>query len=142
MLAEALRARGAKCIAVQSSPSLPQAMKSRFNPGTFSDVIQHNFDLDKTLDAVRSHQPTHVIAGFESGVELADHLGQLLSLPVNSPRLREARRDKFLMNEAVRASGLRTAVQFRSNKIEEILDWIRDTLDWPVILKPSQKRGV
>jgi hypothetical protein len=29
-------------------------------------------------------------------------------------------------------------VQFRSNKIEEILDWIRDTLDWPVILKPPK----
>ncbi len=113
-------------------------MRSRFEPGTFAEVIEHHFELDKTLDSLRVHQPTHVIAGFESGVELADHLGELLSLRVNGRRLREARRDKFLMNEAVRASGLRTAAQFRSNKTEQILDWIRDTLDWPVILKPAK----
>jgi biotin carboxylase len=138
MLAQALQARGASCLAVESSPGLPEAMKSQFNPGSFLNVIRHDSDLDKTINAVKSRHPTHVIAGFESGVELADRLGQRLSLPVNDPRLREARRDKFLMNEAVRASGLRAAAQFQSNKIEEILDWIGDTLDWPVILKPPK----
>ena len=138
MLAAALRARSAQCIAVESSRRLPQAMKSRFDPAAFLDVIQHDSDLDKTLDAVRFHHPTHVIAGFESGVELAEHLGELLSLPVNGPQLREARRDKFLMNEAVRAHGLRTAAQFRSNQIDEILAWVRDTLGWPVVLKPPK----
>jgi hypothetical protein len=29
-------------------------------------------------------------------------------------------------------------MQFRSNKIDKILDWVRGTLDWPVILKPSK----
>ncbi len=138
MLAEALRARGAKCIAVESSPSLPLSMKSRFNPDAFADVIQHDCDLGKTVDAVSCHGPAHVIAGFESGVELADQLGEMMSLPVNGPRLREARRDKFLMNEAVQAAGLRTAKQFRSNQVDEILAWIRDTLEWPVVLKPSK----
>ena len=67
MLAEALLARIATCVAVQSSLCLPQTMKSRFDPGAYLDIIQHDSDLDKTLDAVRLHQPTHVIAGFESG---------------------------------------------------------------------------
>ena len=138
MLADVLQERGANCIAVESSPLLPKSMKSRFNPRGFVDVIQHDGELDKTLCAVRSHDPTHVIAGFESGVELAEQIGQRLSLPVNEPRLRQARRDKFLMNEAVRASGLRTAVQFRSTKVEEILAWIRNTLKWPVIVKPPK----
>ncbi len=138
MLADALGARGANCIAVESMPCLPQAMKSRFNPAAFSAVIEHDSDLEKTLKAVESHQPTHVIAGFESGVEMAEQLSERLKLPVNGPQPREARRDKFLMTEAVRASGLRTARQFRSSRIEAILDWIHRTLDWPVILKPSK----
>jgi biotin carboxylase len=138
MLAEALRARSADCIAVESSPRLPQAMRSRFDPGVFRDVIQHDFDLEKTVNALKSHQPTHVIAGFESGVELAEQLGERLRLPVNGPLPKEGRRDKFVMTEAVRAYGLRVAMQFRSNQIPEILERVRNTLDWPVILKPSK----
>jgi hypothetical protein len=111
-------------------------MKSRFNPETFRDVIQHEDDLNGTLRAVGLHEPTHVIAGFESGVELAEWLGGQLGLRANDPMLREARRDKFLMTEAVRSQGMRTAVQFRSSDIDEIVAWKRRTLDWPVIVKP------
>jgi hypothetical protein len=52
--------------------------------------------------------------------------------------LREARRDKFLMCEAVKRHGLRTALQFRSSDVDEILSWTRVTLDWPVIVKPPR----
>ena len=138
MLADSLCARGAHCVAVESSPHLPQAMRSRFDPSAFLNVIQHDTDLDSTLAKVAAYEPTHVMAGFESGVELAEQLGQRLMLPVNDPRLRDARRDKFRMIEAVAVAGLRTALQFRSNRVEELLDWIRDTLDWPVVLKPPK----
>ncbi len=138
LLAEALKQRGAICMALENSLRLPHSMKSRFDPGLFSEVIRHDSNVDKTLEAVQSFHPTHVIAGFESGVEMAEHVGELLSLPVNAPQLRAARRDKFLMNEAARACGLRTAHQFRSKKIEAILEWIGNNLAWPVILKPPK----
>ena len=35
MLAEKLLERGAKCIAVESSPEMPELMKSGFNPDMF-----------------------------------------------------------------------------------------------------------
>ncbi len=113
-------------------------MKSRFDPESFLNVFQHDSDLERTVDFVKSCRPSRVLAGFESGVELADQLAQRLCLPGNGGQLSEARRDKFLMNEVVREHGLRTAVQFRSSRIEEILDWIDKTLDWPVILKPPK----
>ena len=136
MLAEALRARGAKCIAIESSAAIPKAMRARFNSGVFHNIIQHQTDINVTLDAVKFHAPAYVVAGSESGVELAEKLGRELGLPVNGASLPGARRDKSLMSEAVRAQGLRTAVCFLSNNIEEITDWIKNTLDWPVILKP------
>jgi len=136
MLANELRAQNVKCIAVESTSELSPEMKSKFNPDGFSEVIQHQQDLDQTLQSIRQHQPTHVIPGFESGVELADWLSNQLSLPCNEPKQHDARRDKFRMTELVRADGLRTAKQFRSNDVEEILCWIRDTLAWPVIVKP------
>jgi biotin carboxylase len=138
MLAEALRARGAKCIAVESSADLPKPMQSRFNPGVFVDIIQHEAGYERTLNAVRHHQPAYVVAGFESGVKLAERLANELGLPSNGATLREARRDKYLMAEAVRAQGLRTAQQFLSDDVEAIINWTINTLHWPVILKPPK----
>jgi biotin carboxylase len=136
MLAEALRARGVKCIAVESSQAIPKAMRSRFNPAVFWNIIRHEGDYGRTLDAVGRHRPAFVVPGGESGVELAEQLGGDLDLPTNGAALRKARRDKYRMAEAVRAKGLRTAAQFLSSDIGEIVDWTKNTLDWPVIVKP------
>ena len=138
MLAEALRARGVKCIAVESSQTIPKAMRSRFNPAVFWDIIRHEGDFGRTLDAVARHRPAFVVPGSESGVELAEQLGDDLGLPGNGVALREARRDKYLMAEAVRARSLRTAAQFLSSDIGEIVDWAENTLKWPAILKPPK----
>lgn len=138
MLAEALRAHGVKCIAVESSQAIPMMMRSRFNPAVFWDIIRHEDDYGRTLDAVRHHQPAFVVPGCESGVELAEQLGNDLDLPSNKAALREARRDKYLMAEAIRARGLRTARQFLSSDVGAIIDWTERTLDWPVIVKPPK----
>ncbi len=111
-------------------------MRSCFDPNLFVDIIHHAADVRDTLSAIQDHQPSHIIAGCESGVELAEYLADQLNLPGNGSEHREARRDKFLMAEAVKACGLRTAQQFQSQDPEQIIDWIRSTLDWPVILKP------
>jgi biotin carboxylase len=138
MLAEALRARGAKCIAVESSLDLPKSMRSRFNPGMFQEIIQYDAGYEQTLHAVRRHQPAYVVAGFESGVELAERLGNELGLPANGAALTEARRNKYLMAEAVSRQGLRTALQFLSHDIDAMINWTSNTLDWPVIVKPPK----
>lgn len=141
LLAETLLERGVPCLAIESSPSIPAALKKGYNPDAFIDVIRADDNFERTLDLVRQHQPSHVIAGFESGVELAEQLADQLGLPANDPALREARRDKFLMCEAVKRHGLRTALQFRSSDVDEILDWTREMLDWPVIVKPPRSVG-
>jgi len=138
MLAETLRARGVKCIAVESSQSIPNAMRSRFNPAVFRSIIRHDRDYGRTLNAVMRNQPAFVMPGSESGVELAEQLANDLGIPGNGAALRTARRDKYLMAEAVRARGLRTAVQFLSSDVGEIVDWTERALDWPVIVKPPR----
>ena len=138
MLAEKLLERGAKCIAVESSPEMPELMKSGFNPDMFLCIIRHDSDYKQTLHAVRRYQPAYVVAGSESGVELAEKLASELGLPANGSSQSEARRDKYLMAEAVRDKGLRTAEQFQSDDIEAIINWTINTLDWPVIVKPPK----
>jgi biotin carboxylase len=137
MLAEALRARGVKCIAIESSQAIPNAMRSRFNPAVFWNIIRHEEDdYGRTLAAVAAHRPAFVVPGVESGVGLAEMLADDLGLPTNGAALREARRNKYLMAQAARTRGLRTAAQFLSSDIDEIIGWVESTLDWPVIVKP------
>jgi biotin carboxylase len=138
MLAEALRARGVKCIAIESSQAIPKSMRSRFNAAVFWDIIRHEDDYGRTLDAVARHRPLFVVPGGESGVELAEKLADELGLPTNGAGLRTARRDKYLMAAAVNARGLRTAAQFLSSDVEDIVDWTLTTLGWPVIVKPPK----
>lgn len=113
-------------------------MRSRFNPGLFTDVIPGSDNPEDTLSAVKGYQPSHIVAGCESGVELAEYLADRLDLPCNGSALREARRDKFLMVETVRSCGLKTALQYQSQDSGELIDWIQSTLDWPVIVKPPK----
>ncbi len=138
LLSEALVERGVPCVAIESSTTHPVSMKLRYKPETFIDVIRHEGDFDRTLRRLQHYDPTHVMAGFESGVELAEQLSGQLGTPANDPEHCEARRDKFLMTEVVKRYGLRTALQFRSGDVEELVTWTRDTLDWPVIVKPPK----
>ncbi|MEZ6102398.1 MAG: ATP-grasp domain-containing protein [Pirellulaceae bacterium] len=138
MLAAELFARGIGCAAVESSLALPTAMRSRFNPAHFAAHIQHNNRCDETLHAVTQLAPTHVIAGFESGVELAEWLAHQLGLPTNDARLAKARRDKFAMGNVVWHAGLRTPRQHKGKTAQELLEWVREHVPWPVVVKPPK----
>ena len=61
---------------------------------TFFDLLT---DCAVTLAAV--------LAGTETGVELADQLSETLGLRSNGTKLSEERRNKYAMGEAVRAAG-------------------------------------
>jgi biotin carboxylase len=61
-----------------------------------------------------------VLAGCETGVELADAVSEALGLRTNGIALSDARRNKFRMGEQVRASGVRSAQQVRATTWKEI----------------------
>jgi len=138
MLAQELWARNVACVAVLSSPRVPAIMRSRFDRRVFGEIIEHDQDIDATIAALKRHDPGHVVAGFESGVLLADQLSEALSLQTNGTALSRARRDKYLMSEAVRRHGLPVPRLHTSNDVEGLLAWIRSSLAWPVILKPAK----
>ena len=86
-----------------------------------------------------------VIAGAETGVELADELSERLGLPLsNGTALSEARRNKFVMGETVRAAGVRAVLQLKSCDLTEICSFLLS--DWKpepfrVIVKPLDSAG-
>jgi biotin carboxylase len=136
MLAPELAKMGCRCVAVQSAADVPPLFRSSFHPADFTEIIVHEGDCAATAAKLRELKVQALLPGSEMGVELADQLCDRLGLPSNGIGHSKARRDKFLMSEAVRAAGLRTPQQVCSGELPEILTWTRSHGRWPVIVKP------
>jgi biotin carboxylase len=84
-----------------------------------------------------------VLAGAETGVELADQLSEAMGMRTNGTELSEARRNKYVMGETVRNSGLRAVKQLRATVWREIEEWLESWQPDPfkVIVKPMDSAG-
>jgi biotin carboxylase len=135
LVAPAFAEHGYECVAVQTSREAPDLFRSSFRPDDFVSIIHANGEAS-TADELTRLDVRHVLAGSEPGVELADELCERLGLPANGVATRAARRDKYLMGEAVRARGLRTPAQFHSPRLDELRSWAESDARWPVVAKP------
>lgn len=136
LLAERLHDNGANCIAIKSSREVPPIFRRNLKKHCFDEILEDGGNLAVMLRRQYGANLTHVMAGCESGVELSDRLSENLGLPSNGVALSSARRDKFLMSEAVRKSGLQTAGVFRSKNPHELKNWATSRNFWPVVVKP------
>lgn len=139
-LMDEFAARGIASIAVLSAPIAP-AFQPHFLPEKFAEVIAFDGDAAALAARLSTLQPACVIAGLETGVELADRLGQLLGLPHNDPDTSVARRDKYAMQEALRAKGVRAVKQCLVGSVESARLWLATHRTWPVVVKPSNSAG-
>jgi biotin carboxylase len=84
-----------------------------------------------------------ILAGAETGVELADQLSERMGLVTNGTALSEARRNKYVMGETIRAAGIRAVKQLKGTTWGEISEWISEWNPSPfkVIVKPMDSAG-
>ncbi|MGW0535255.1 ATP-grasp domain-containing protein [Streptomyces sp. NPDC003032] len=127
-------ALGADLVHVQSTPEFMPSMPAP-DLGGYAAALVHD-DLEKTLVRLAEFAPVAVLAGQEPGVVLADLLSERLGLPTNGTGLSAARRDKYLMGEALRSAGLHRAEQTKGRDPDALVAWVRDLADFPVVVKP------
>jgi len=139
-LADEFVRAGAALVRVQSTPEVPGAYRGPFDLSGYLDNIVHRGDLTATVDAVAAHRVDAVVPGGEVGVEFTDVLSEKLGLPTNGTMLSSARRDKYVMVEAVRAAGLTVARQCLVHDAQTLLDWHRD-VGGRVVVKPLRSAG-
>ncbi|MDA8020602.1 MAG: ATP-grasp domain-containing protein [Thermoanaerobaculia bacterium] len=85
---------------------------------------------------------THVLAGSEPGVELADSLADALDLPGNSVELSRARRDKDTMSRTLHYAGVPVPDSLRtSNPTSAVRFWNDELGGTPVVVKPLSSAG-
>ena len=133
-LPAALARHGMQCIHVRS----PDMLADPCSPVV---DLHHDGDILATAAALRERGVDSVVAGAESGVELADALAEQLGIRGNGMRNPRARRNKYEMALAVRRAGLATAEMMHSDTADDLVAWATARDEWPVVLKPTESSG-
>ncbi|MFB6890150.1 ATP-grasp domain-containing protein [Kitasatospora sp. NPDC056327] len=101
----------------------------------FGRVLVHDGDPDALAARLAALDTVAVLAGRETGVELADTLSERLGLPTNGTALSSARRDKYVQIETIKAQGVPGMRQLRTGDEAELLAW-HEKLGGTVVVKP------
>jgi biotin carboxylase len=138
-LARAFMKAGYEVVRIQSTAEVPRFYLG-FATDEFSDNIVHHGDVDETVEAVAKHEPVAVITGGETGVELADQLSEALGLPSNGTARSEARRNKYVQIETIKAAGVRGARQLLVTDADTLSEW-HASIGGRVVVKPLRSAG-
>jgi hypothetical protein len=141
-LAKELRARGAHCAHVASTPAylgVPRTAAARsLYSAEFTLDDSDSQPFERLVRALKDWRPHFVLAGSEPGVELADLLGTALGIrEANAAATTPWRRDKYAMHERLREVGLPHARQFRTADRTALERWLTEHGRYPVVVKPA-----
>lgn len=139
LLAQQALKLGFQCVSIFTG-EIEQSFLSSYRSEDYIANLKHTGDYQSLLEQVKAYQPLAVIVGCESGVELSDQLAFDLGLACNDIELSVQRRDKFLMQERIKAKGLRSIEQSNCQTVEEVLAFARSQ-SWPVVIKPLKSAG-
>jgi biotin carboxylase len=139
-LVDEFNRRGIPCVAVLSNGK-PAALGGSFRPEKYAAVIEYGNDMAALVATVREFNPLCVMMGLETGVALMDRLAADLGLPGNDPHTSGMRRDKYLMQEAIRAEGLRAVEQCKVDHVDQARAWLEKHGRYPVVVKPAESAG-
>ena len=114
---------GIECVHVQSEAEILPFDVDSFMPDSFSKNLVHGNSIEHTADTIKALKPKFVISGSESGVLLADALSERLGLPTNGTALSRARRDKYLMQSALKNRGLRHISTLSTHNVHDAVDF-------------------
>jgi hypothetical protein len=106
----------------------------------YAAVITGGHDLNALTRALRDLGVGVLVAGCETGVELADELAARLGLAGNDPATSRRRRDKGLMSAALASAGLAHTRTFRAQTLEQA-HAATSELGGPVVVKPPASTG-
>jgi biotin carboxylase len=142
--AAAFRARNVSPVAVLTTPEPLATFVSGWHPEEFDEVLYHRGSVDELLAELKAYDPVCVIAGIESGVELAEVLCEVLTPGEgNDPALAQARRDKWQMAQALERAGVARIRQVCTDDPRVVEDWVRanDLTGRRLVLKPPKSGG-
>ncbi|MGY3238431.1 hypothetical protein ACVWZ4_000936 [Bradyrhizobium sp. USDA 4472] len=146
-LPEEFKRYGIGTLHAMSAARIPPIFESHFDANLYEEVVRPSermgFDdiVEYHLQALHGRELEFVIAGCETGVELADSLSERLGLPSNGTALSAARRDKARLSCALTYAGVRSIRQVVSDNAAEIASWKLEAKFDEIVIKPLNSTG-
>jgi biotin carboxylase len=140
-LVAGLRARGVRCLHVQSAPDLPEFYTRGFRPSDYEELFPAVTEPRALAAALAQRGVERVLAGTEPGVTLADTLTHLMGLPGNEHTTLAARRDKAAMAEAVAGAGLAVPLGRTFTDAADAAAWFGSASLEEAVVKPLNSAG-
>ena len=134
--------RSARQLDIEIVPvfDMPQDLETR-------RTYQHAIDFRNIVESTnwigeyhRRHPLTAVLSVDDSATELAAVASTKLGLPSNNPAAAEAARDKFVMRNMLRETGVKCP-DFTLVSLKDDLDQIARGLKYPAVVKPRRLSG-
>ncbi|WP_216628504.1 ATP-grasp domain-containing protein [Pseudoalteromonas caenipelagi] len=130
-LAQEFINRGVKCVHIVNDSS----RKTRV--AGFIETIDCQGNEEEVVAELARLNVSHVIAGSDSGVELAEKLASMLGLAeTNHASTTELRRNKFCTHQALASQNIRAIKQFKSTSVDELINWAQEHNSFPLVVKP------
>jgi len=139
-LARMIAERGLDVVHVQSSDPIYFGGRT-FRPSDYLANVIFDGDFPKLLRALARFEVTAVTPGVQTGVVLAERIGEALGLATNAVAQRAERMDKFGMFRVLDAHGLLCARSCASGRVEDLLGWFRRAGVAKAIVKPCTSAG-
>lgn len=142
-LPQRFKSHGWNVVHVASNAEAPELLKS-FDD-SFIDVKFSEADFGSTemlIDELRNHEFDVVVPGTETGTGLADEIAHELSLCGNNPASSAARRNKTLMQSALREASLPHIRGISACSIHQISEFVSSSgIQYPFVVKPESSAG-
>ncbi|WP_394825536.1 ATP-grasp domain-containing protein [Pendulispora albinea] len=144
-MAPAFAARGIGAIAIRTAFSLPEMARDSWAPSHFDVILDGTQPEAELVSRLRELGPLRILAGNESGVELAEALtARLLPHTGNVPELTAARRDKWQTALALSRAGIPCIRQICTADPDAVRAWLAEAASdgpQPLVLKPPKSAG-
>lgn len=125
-----------------SDPNLPDYYQKTFDGSFFSEkLIWHESEQENIIKKLSDLGVDAVIAGAETGVEVADKVCAALGLRGNGLDKSKGRRSKSLMHKYADLAGVRVPKQLLTNNLVEASQFVMNNLAFPVVIKPDSSAG-
>jgi len=144
-LIEELERRDKKVVSIRSTLEVTECITSGYDATKYFGAydVQEGDTPEMIVNHVQKMygKVQAVFAGCEAGVILTDALNHALGFKWNDPTTSDFRRHKAAQQDCLRDNGLRAVKQIFSDDIQEMLEWRRENLEWPVVIKPALSGG-
>ncbi|HVV68013.1 MAG TPA: ATP-grasp domain-containing protein [Gammaproteobacteria bacterium] len=140
--AKAFLKYGLVCWHIESLEKKPSSWDGQFVAENYigHSQWQNNFSLIQQ-SLPEDTQVVAVLAGSEPGVELADFLANQFHVMGNPPTTSLRRRNKAVMAQALRQTGVRTIEDCVVENTAQAANWLQRHHRYPVVVKPIDSAG-